>query len=219
VSLIRIIPWRGPALHCCCFAPGAAADAATIAPRRRRGDRRVGSMSGKRSNRRSPADQTDRHLREEADPIPVWSPSPAAGRRYARMTDRSGSGRATRPKRGIRSLDAEAGRTSRCPHRGVSPRRPPEQSLGVVVVVFRRRQQHTAETDSERIAPTPSRSRGKFRVFSSGVGDDVIYVFLDRLPSVRAARPNTSSVRGEKHRAGRGYSGRQGRSPVHHRCL
>src|SRR5207244_11202907 len=57
---------------------------------------------------------------------------------------------------------------------------PAEQSLGVVVFLTDG-QASTGETDPEKIAASAEQGRGKFRVFSFGIGDDVNTFLLDRL--------------------------------------
>src|SRR2546427_530900 len=69
---------------------------------------------------------------------------------------------------------------------------PAEQSLGVVVFLTDG-QASTGETDPERIAASAEQDRGKFRVFSFGVGDDVNTYLLDRL--TERARGTTEYIR------------------------
>jgi Ca-activated chloride channel family protein len=69
---------------------------------------------------------------------------------------------------------------------------PAEQSLGVVVFLTDG-QASTGETDPERIVNAAAQGRGKFRVFSFGIGDDVNTYLLDRL--TERARGATEYIR------------------------
>jgi len=69
---------------------------------------------------------------------------------------------------------------------------PAEQALGVVVFLTDG-QASAGETDPERIAERAEQGRGRFRVFSFGIGDDVNTYLLDRL--TERARGTTEYVR------------------------
>src|SRR5947199_113162 len=79
----------------------------------------------------------------------------------------------------IRSLDAEGGTNIAGALAEAFAQAPAEQSLGVVVFLTDG-QASTGETDPEKIAASAEQDRGKFRVFSFGVGDDVNTYLLDR---------------------------------------
>src|SRR6266545_3219050 len=92
----------------------------------------------------------------------------------------------------IRSLDAEGGTNIAGALTEAFAQAPAEQSLGVVVFLTDG-QASTGETDPERIATSAEQGRGKFRVFSFGVGDDVNTYVLDRL--TERARGTTEYIR------------------------
>jgi len=92
----------------------------------------------------------------------------------------------------IRSLDAEGGTNIAGALAEAFAQAPAEQSLGVVVFLTDG-QASTGETDPERIAESAEQGRGKFRVFSFGVGDDVNTYLLDRL--TERARGTTEYIR------------------------
>jgi len=95
-------------------------------------------------------------------------------------------------ERWIRSLEAEGGTNIAGALTEAFAQAPAEQSLGVVVFLTDG-QASTGETDPERIAQSAEQNRGRFRVFSFGVGDDVNTYLLDRL--TERARGTTEYVR------------------------
>jgi len=92
----------------------------------------------------------------------------------------------------IRSLDAEGGTNIAGALTEAFAQAPAEQSLGVVVFLTDG-QASTGETDPERIAASAEQGRGKFRVFSFGIGDDVNTYLLDQL--TERARGTTEYIR------------------------
>ncbi|HEY7378225.1 MAG TPA: VIT domain-containing protein [Steroidobacteraceae bacterium] len=92
----------------------------------------------------------------------------------------------------IRSLEAEGGTNIAGALTEAFAQAPAEQSLGVVVFLTDG-QASTGETNPERIAESAEQNRGRFRVFSFGVGDDVNTYLLDRL--TERARGTTEYVR------------------------
>ena len=92
----------------------------------------------------------------------------------------------------IRSLDAEGGTNIAGALTEAFAQAPAEQSLGVVVFLTDG-QASTGETDPERITASAEQGRGKFRVFSFGIGDDVNTYLLDRL--TERARGTTEYIR------------------------
>ena len=92
----------------------------------------------------------------------------------------------------IRSLDAEGGTNIAGALAEAFAAAPAEQALGVIVFLTDG-QASTGETDPERIAERAEQSRGRFRVFSFGIGDDVNTYLLDRL--TERARGTTEYVR------------------------
>jgi Ca-activated chloride channel family protein len=92
----------------------------------------------------------------------------------------------------IRSLDAEGGTNIAGALTEAFAQSPAEQSLGVVVFLTDG-QASTGETDPEKIAASAEQGRGKFRVFSFGIGDDVNTFLLDRL--TERARGTTEYIR------------------------
>ena len=92
----------------------------------------------------------------------------------------------------IRGLDAEGGTNIAGALTEAFAESPAEQALGVVVFLTDG-QASTGETDPERIAERAEQGRGRFRVFSFGIGDDVNTYLLDRL--TERARGTTEYVR------------------------
>src|SRR5216110_1125808 len=92
----------------------------------------------------------------------------------------------------IRSLQAEGGTNIAGALTEAFAQVPAEQSLGVVVFLTNG-QASTGETDPEKIAASAEQGRGKFRVFSFGIGDDVNTFLLDRL--TERARGTTEYIR------------------------
>ncbi len=92
----------------------------------------------------------------------------------------------------IRSLDAEGGTNIAGALAEAFAQSPAEQALGVVVFLTDG-QATTGETDPEKIAASAELGRGKFRVFSFGIGDDVNTFLLDRL--TERARGATEYIR------------------------
>src|SRR6266542_1647181 len=113
-------------------------------------------------------------------------------RRYAEgWTDATTEGRRDATT-WIRSLEAEGGTNIGGALTEAFAVSPAEQSLGVVVFLTDG-QASTGETDPERIAEQAERGRGRFRVFSFGIGDDVNTYVLDRLTA--RARGTTEYIR------------------------
>ncbi|MFN2572432.1 MAG: VIT domain-containing protein [Gemmatimonadales bacterium] len=92
----------------------------------------------------------------------------------------------------IRSLEAEGGTNIAGALTEAFSESPAEQALGVVVFLTDG-QASTGETDPERIAERAEQGRGRFRVFSFGIGDDVNTFLLDRL--TERARGTTEYIR------------------------
>src|SRR3954468_9623565 len=92
----------------------------------------------------------------------------------------------------VRSLEAEGGTNIGGALTEAFAEAPAEQALGVVVFLTDG-QASTGETDPERIAERAEQGRGRFRVFSFGVGDDVNTYLLDRL--TERARGTTEYIR------------------------
>ena len=92
----------------------------------------------------------------------------------------------------IRSLEAEGGTNIAGALTEAFSEPPAEQALGVVVFLTDG-QASAGETDPERIAERAEQGRGRFRVFSFGIGDDVNTYLLDRL--TERARGTTEYVR------------------------
>ncbi len=92
----------------------------------------------------------------------------------------------------IRSLDAEGGTNIAGALTEAFAESPAEQSLGVVVFLTDG-QASTGETDPERIVERAEQGRGRFRVSSFSVGDDVNTYLLDRL--TERARGATEYIR------------------------
>jgi Ca-activated chloride channel family protein len=113
-------------------------------------------------------------------------------RRYA-----SGWTNATAANRGdaatwIRSLEAEGGTNIAGALTEAFAEAPDAEALGVVVFLTDGLPS-VGESDPERIAERAEQGRGRFRVFSFGVGDDVNTYLLDRL--TERARGTTEYVR------------------------
>jgi Ca-activated chloride channel homolog len=92
----------------------------------------------------------------------------------------------------IRTLQAEGGTNIAGALTEAFAQPPAEQALGVVVFLTDG-QPSVGEKDPERIAESAEQGRGRFRVFSFGVGDDVNTYLLDRL--TERARGTTEYVR------------------------
>ena len=92
----------------------------------------------------------------------------------------------------IRNLEAEGGTNIAGALTEAFAEPPAEEALGVVVFLTDG-QASTGETDPERIAERAEQGRGRFRVFSFGIGDDVNTYLLDRL--TERARGTTEYVR------------------------
>ncbi|HEV2669557.1 MAG TPA: VIT domain-containing protein [Gemmatimonadales bacterium] len=107
-----------------------------------------------------------------------WTPATADGRRDATTW--------------IRGLQAEGGTNISGALAEAFTESPAEQSLGVVVFLTDG-QASTGDTDPERIAERAEQGRGRFRVFSFGIGDDVNTYLLDRL--TERARGTTEYIR------------------------
>src|SRR6266699_3942301 len=173
------------------LAPGAAADAATL----RRDVVAVidvsGSMSGEKIQQAKSALIQLLGTLREGDRFRLVAFSGGV-RRYAQ----GWTGVATDTRRDaeawIRSLEAEGGTNIAGALAEAFAQTPAEQSLGVVVFLTDG-QASTGETDPERIAASAEQDRGKFRVFSFGVGDDVNTYLLDRL--TERARGTTEYIR------------------------
>lgn len=107
-----------------------------------------------------------------------WTPATTQGRRDAEAW--------------IRSLEAEGGTNIAGALTEAFSEPPAEEALGVVVFLTDG-QASAGETDPERIAERAEQGRGRFRVFSFGIGDDVNTYLLDRL--TERARGTTEYVR------------------------
>ena len=92
----------------------------------------------------------------------------------------------------IRSLDAEGGTNIAGALAEAFAQPAAEPALGVVVFLTDG-QASAGETDPERIAERAEQGRGRFRVFSFGIGDDVNTYLLDRL--TERARGTTEYIR------------------------
>ncbi len=173
------------------LAPGAAADAAAL----RRDLVAVidvsGSMSGEKIQQaRSALIQLLGSLRE-GDRFRLVAFSGGV-RRYAEGWTAYTTDARRDAESWIRGLDAEGGTNIAGALTEAFAQAPAEQSLGVVVFLTDG-QASTGETDPERIAQSAEQGRGKFRVFSFGVGDDVNTYLLDRL--TERARGTTEYIR------------------------
>src|SRR5216117_3142465 len=173
------------------LAPGAAADAAAL----RRDLVAVidisGSMSGEKIQQaKSALIQLLGSLRE-GDRFRLVAFSGGV-RRYAQGWTNVSNDARRDAENWIRSLDAEGGTNIAGALTEAFAQTPAEQSLGVVVFLTDG-QASTGETDPERIAQSAEQGRGKFRVFSFGIGDDVNTYLLDRL--TERARGTTEYIR------------------------
>src|SRR3989441_4380566 len=173
------------------LAPGAAADAAAL----RRDLVAVidvsGSMSGEKIQQaKSALIQLLASLRE-GDRFRLVAFSGGV-RRYAQGWTNLTSDARRDAESWIRSLDAEGGTNIAGALAEAFAESPAEQSLGVVVFLTDG-QASTGETDPERIAERAEQGRGRFRVFSFGIGDDVNTYLLDRL--TERARGTTEYIR------------------------
>jgi len=92
----------------------------------------------------------------------------------------------------IRSLEAEGGTNIAGALAEAFAQPAAEPALGVVVFLTDG-QASAGETDPERIAERAEQGRGRFRVFSFGIGDDVNTYLLDRL--TERARGTTEYIR------------------------
>ena len=92
----------------------------------------------------------------------------------------------------IQSLEAEGGTNIAGALAEAFVEPPSEEALGVVVFLTDG-QASTGDTDPEHIAERAEQGRGRFRVFSFGIGDDVNTYLLDRL--TERARGTTEYIR------------------------
>src|SRR6266852_5055923 len=173
------------------LAPGAAADAAAL----RRDLVAVidvsGSMSGEKIQQAKSALIQLLASMREGDRFRLVAFSGGV-RRYAQgWTNMTPAARGD-AESWIRSLDAEGGTNIAGALAEAFAESPAEQSLGVVVFLTDG-QPTTGETDPERIAERAEQGRGRFRVFSFGIGDDVNTFLLDRL--TERARGTTEYIR------------------------
>lgn len=113
-------------------------------------------------------------------------------RRYAEGWSAATTERRRDAEAWIRSLDAEGGTNIAGALTEAFAEAPAEPALGVVVFLTDG-QASAGETDPERIAERAEQGRGRFRVFSFGIGDDVNTYLLDRL--TERARGSTEYVR------------------------
>jgi len=173
------------------LAPGAAADAATL----RRDVVAVidvsGSMSGEKIQQAKAALIQLLGTLRAGDRFRLVAFSGGV-RRYAQEWTEVAADTRRDAETWIRSLDAEGGTNIAGALTEAFAQEPAEQSLGVVVFLTDG-QASTGETDPERIATNAEQGRGKFRVFSFGVGDDVNTYLLDRL--TERARGTTEYIR------------------------
>jgi len=173
------------------LAPGAAADAAAL----RRDLVAVidvsGSMSGEKIQQaRNALIQLLGTLRE-GDRFRLVAFSGGV-RRYAEGWTRVSTDGRNDATAWIRSLEAEGGTNIAGALTEAFAVAPAEEALGVVVFLTDG-QPSSGETDPERIAERAEQGRGRFRVFSFGIGDDVNTHLLDRL--TERARGTTEYVR------------------------
>ena len=92
----------------------------------------------------------------------------------------------------IQSLEAEGGTNIAGALAEAFVEPPSEEALGVIVFLTDG-QASTGDTDPEHIAERAEQGRGRFRVFSFGIGDDVNTYLLDRL--AERARGTTEYIR------------------------
>ena len=173
------------------LAPGAAADAAAM----RRDVVAVidvsGSMSGEKIQQaRAALIQLLGTLRE-GDRFRLVAFSGGV-RRYADVWTGVSASTRQAAEGWIRSLEAEGGTNIAGALAEAFAQPPAEQALGVVVFLTDG-QASTGETDPERIADRAEQGRGRFRVFSFGIGDDVNTFLVDRL--TERARGTTEYIR------------------------
>jgi Ca-activated chloride channel family protein len=173
------------------LAPGAAADAATL----RRDVVAVidvsGSMSGEKIQQARSALIQLLGTLHEGDRFRLVAFSGGV-RRYAQEWTSVTPDTRHDAEAWIRSLDAEGGTNIAGALAEAFAQPPAEQALGVVVFLTDG-QASAGETDPERIAASAEQNRGRFRVFSFGVGDDVNTYLLDRL--TERARGTTEYIR------------------------
>jgi Ca-activated chloride channel family protein len=173
------------------LAPGAAADAATL----RRDVVAVidvsGSMSGEKIQQARSALIQLLGTLHEGDRFRLVAFSGGV-RRYAEGWTGVTSDARHDAESWIRSLEAEGGTNIAGALAEAFAQAPAEQALGVVVFLTDG-QASAGETDPERIAASAEQNRGRFRVFSFGVGDDVNTYLLDRL--TERARGTTEYIR------------------------
>jgi Ca-activated chloride channel homolog len=173
------------------LAPGAAANAATL----RRDLVAVidvsGSMSGEKIQQAKSALTQLLGTLREGDRFRLVAFSGGV-RRYAQGWTGVTADTRRDAEAWIRSLEAEGGTNIAGALTEAFAQSPAEQSLGVVVFLTDG-QASTGETDPERIAASAEQDRGKFRVFSFGIGDDVNTYLLDRL--TERARGTTEYIR------------------------
>jgi Ca-activated chloride channel family protein len=173
------------------LAPGAAADAAVL----RRDLVAVvdvsGSMSGEKIQQAKSALTQLLGTLREGDRFRLVAFSGGV-RRYAQGWTSVTADARHDAESWIRSLDAEGGTNIAGALTEAFAQAPAEQSLGVVVFLTDG-QASTGETDPERIVASAEQGRGKFRVFSFGIGDDVNTYLLDRL--TERARGTTEYIR------------------------
>jgi len=173
------------------LAPGAASEAAAL----RRDLVAVidvsGSMSGEKiSQAKSALTQLLGSLRE-GDRFRLVAFSGGV-RRYAQgWTAVSAQGRRD-ASAWIQSLEAEGGTNIAGALSEAFAEPPAEEALGVVVFLTDG-QPTTGDTDPEHIVERAEQGRGRFRVFSFGIGDDVNTYLLDRL--TERARGTTEYIR------------------------
>src|SRR6266511_35749 len=173
------------------LAPGAAADAAAL----RRDVVAVidvsGSMSGEKIQQAKSALIQLLGTLREGDRFRLVAFSGGV-RRYAQGWTEVAADTRHDAESWIRSLDAEGGTNIAGALTEAFAQAPAVQSLGVGL--YRTAgQAATGETDPERIAGSAEQGRGKFRVFSLGIGDDVNTYLLDRL--TERARGTTEYIR------------------------
>lgn len=173
------------------LAPGAAADAASL----RRDVVAVidvsGSMSGEKMTQAKTALVQLLGTLREGDRFRVVAFSGGV-RRYAEGWTTVSTQNRTDAGTWIRSLDAEGGTNIAGALAEAFSQSPADAALGVVVFLTDG-QASSGETDPERIAERAEQGRGRFRVFSFGIGDDVNTYLLDRL--TERARGTTEYVR------------------------
>ncbi len=173
------------------LAPGAAADAAALHRDLVAVIDVSGSMSGEKIQQAKSALTQLLASMREGDRFRLVAFSGGV-RRYAQGWTNLTSDARRDAESWIRSLDAEGGTNIAGALAEAFAESPAEQSLGVVVFLTDG-QASTGETDPERIAEHAEQGRGRFRVFSFGIGDDVNTFLLDRL--TERARGTTEYIR------------------------